>query len=276
MSFFGNSIDDADRSAPHIAAIEERARTALRLVGVAALLLFLTGEADAAALGSVATSIGPLAVFTALVVLKGWHANVNLGALPSAGSAMLGLAAVTWLWRTGVMQRIGKSFVLHRNSQRFATGQRSSNVPHARQRPSAGNAQAAPAFVALPHGIDRDALIEQLSAHFLRLQAAWDMSEVDMLTKLTTPEMLEQMWRERNADEAPAAGLAGCTEIVTLDVELLGFEDMSGMHLVSVCFAGLIRDAGQDGSTPFRELWLLTKSAQEDAGWRLARHQALV
>jgi len=126
--------------------------------------------------------------------------------------------------------------------------------------------------VVLPAGVDRALLMTDLRQHFVRLQAAWDTAEHEVMRAMTTPDMLEEL-----RAELPCCTLApNHTEVVTLDARLLAFDDLAGAHVVSVDFSGLIRESAERGAAPFREVWMLTRSKSEPSGWRLARHQALL
>ena len=150
-------------------------------------------------------------------------------------------------------------------------GARAKRAEEPRRRPSRPQRTAA---VALPAGVDGARLLAELRAHFVRLQAAWDLGEMQVLRTLTTPEMLEELCLELPA--SCAARPSSCTDVVSLHGRLLGFEELAGDFLVSVEFSGLIREGPERGAAPFRELWMLAQSKYDGSGWRLARHQTLL
>jgi len=128
--------------------------------------------------------------------------------------------------------------------------------------------------IVLPAGFEREALLADLRAHFVRLQHAWDHAETATLRTLTTPEMLDELCLELPG--CTEGGRTTRTEVVTLRAELLGFESLAAVYVASVEFSGLLRESAETGAVPFRELWLLTRSKHDAAAWRLARHQALL
>ncbi|MEP7102124.1 MAG: Tim44-like domain-containing protein [Burkholderiales bacterium] len=227
---------------------------------VGVVLAMSANPACAAALGSLATSVGLLAALAALFVIKGWPAHLPASALSSAGGALLIAGGAAWLWRARTVGRVAA--LVGGPGRSVTAGTRGI----ARPKPAAA--------IVLPAGFDRDVLLADLRRHFVLLQHAWDHAEMSALSALTTPEMLDELCLELPG--CTGGGRANCTEVVTLRAELLGFEALAQVLVASVEFSGLIRESAENGAVPFRELWLLTQSKQEPAVWRLARHQALI
>jgi predicted lipid-binding transport protein (Tim44 family) len=107
---------------------------------------------------------------------------------------------------------------------------------------------------------------------FVGLQAAWDAHDLATLARLTTEPLLAEL-----RDQLDARGPGpNCTEVLRLEAQLLGLDELHEAFVASVEFSGLIREGGaQDDGCPFRELWLLAKLKATGQGWRLARVQAL-
>lgn len=225
-------------------------------IGVA--LALGANAACAAALGSLATSVGVLGALAALFVLEGLPAHLSASALSTAAPALLIAAGAFWLWRA---RGVGRVTALADGPSQPATVQ------------SFARPSAAPEVV-LPKGFQREALLAELRQHFVQLQDAWDHAEMNALRALTTPEMLEELCLELPGSTGGVRG--DCTEVVTLRAELLGFESLAQVFMISVEFSGLIRESAETGAVPFRELWLLTRSRQPYGTWQLARHQALI
>jgi len=230
-------------------------------IGVGVLLALSADPACAAALGSVATSVGVLVMLGALFVLKGWPAHLPASALSTAGGALVVAGAAAWWWRARSAQRLA-GFVA-------VPGRIGRDV---RWR---GEGLGRSTAIALPAGVGREALLADMRRLFVQLQDAWDRHEMCTLGLLTTPEMLAELCLELPGRSACAEALCS-TEVVTLHAELLGFETLAQALVVSVEFSGLIREAADGGAVPFRELWMLTRSKANVEGWRLARHQALL
>lgn len=229
-------------------------------LGVALVLTLSANPACAAALGSLVTSVGLFAALAALFVIKGWPAQLPASALSTAGGALVVAGGVAWLWRMRVIGR----------GPRLAA--QPGLVNATRARPSARPVPAA--GVRLPQGIDREGLLVELRLHFVRLQEAWDLRAMATLQTLTTAEMLDELCLGLPA--CTAESLATRTDIVTLRADLFAFEELAEAFVVSIEFSGLMRESPNQCAEPFRELWMLMRSKDGSAGWRLARHQALL
>lgn len=229
-------------------------------LGVALLLALSCNEVGAAALGSIATSVGLFAAVATLLVITGWPEQLPTTVLSAAGCALLVAGAAAWLWRAQMAQRVVD----------FAG-------PPGRlvsARPNAAAGLIAPVVIALPAGFDRASLLLELRLNFVRLQSAWDLGDLPALAALTTSEMLEELCSERS--HCAPDRESNRTDVVTLRAELLGFEELADDVLVGVEFSGLIRESAGQGATAFRELWMFARARQGASNWRLARQQALL
>jgi predicted lipid-binding transport protein (Tim44 family) len=228
---------------------------------VGLLLVMGSNDAGAAVLGGLATSAGLLAALTALVLSQRWAAYLPAAGLLTAGGVLLAAGAAAWLWRAHATQRVPA----------FAGVGGGAPAGTVLRAPSACRQSAT---IVLPAGVEHAPLLAELRGHFVRLQAAWDRAEATSLRALTTPELFDQLCLEWPGAGAMCA--SNRTDVVTLHAELLGFEALAGMQLASVEFSGLIREAPERGAVPFRELWMLARPHSGEAGWKLARHQALL
>lgn len=232
------------------------------VLGVGLVLAIGPNDACAVALGGVAGSAGMLAALTTLVLMQGWAAHLAAPAMYATGGVLLVAGGLAWLWGVRPVRRV-LGFVVAAGPTRTSA-------------PSRATIQCVrpAAVIMLPTGFERVALLAEMRLVFVRLQAAWDLAEMQSLRMLTTPEMFDEL-----CFESPTAGsIRGSTrtDVVTLRSELLGFDELAGLHLVSIEFSGLIREAADQGAVPFREIWILARSNVGDSGWRLARHQALL
>ena len=215
-------------------------------------------EACAAALpGSLTSSVGLFVTLVGWLVIKVWPAHVVWGALPAVAGLLVCGTGAAWIWRA----RAGVQGGAHLAS------------PGAGSAPKVIVAQGVRrAAVTLPAGLEPARLLGDLRGHFVRLQSAWDVGEVDALRALVTAQMLARLCEAR-----PGCGAAANrTDVVTLQAELLGFEALGDGYLVTVEFSGLIRESVQQGAVPFRELWMLARPQHDARGWKLAHQQALL
>lgn len=141
--------------------------------------------------------------------------------------------------------------------------------------PLAPLASLAAAAVTLPQGLELASLLAAARSQFVRLQAAWDAGDVELLGQLTAPAV----WRELCA-ELPARGSgANCTEVLALQARLLDCVEAPGAWLLSVEFTGVLREGAGAGAEPFHEWWMLAREKSPAGGdeppWRLMRQQTL-
>ncbi len=128
---------------------------------------------------------------------------------------------------------------------------------------------AAPAYQpapVVPANFDSEAFVRNAKVYFVRLQAAWDVGNVEDIREFTTPEMFAEMKVDLDARGAEQ----NLTDVVQLNAELLGVEDRGIEYLASVRFSGLIRETAGAAAEPFVEIWNLSKANRAGEGWLLA------
>lgn len=126
----------------------------------------------------------------------------------------------------------------------------------------------------VPADFDTAGFLTAAKRNFVSLQDAWDKSDIAALRGMMTDEMAGEI-KSQLADRAGVTG-AGTnkTDVVMLDAQLLGIEDMADGYMASVEFSGMIREEPSSGPAPFREVWNMTK-AKNGGGWLVAGVQAL-
>ena len=125
----------------------------------------------------------------------------------------------------------------------------------------------------VPAGFDADGFLKACKANFITLQDAWDRSDIQNLRSMMTDDMLEQMRTQLADRESHTGGVSNKTEVVMLNAQLLGIEELSDVYMASVEFSGMIREDAS-GPSPFREVWNMTKP-RTGGGWLVAGVQAL-
>lgn len=123
----------------------------------------------------------------------------------------------------------------------------------------------------VPAGFDTPSFLRHSKTYFIRLQAAWDKADINDIREFTTPEMFAELrlqLQERGASP-------NHTDVVSLEAELIGMEQIGDEYLASVRFSGLIKEAENAPAEQFAEVWNLTKSATGQGGWLLAGIQQL-
>lgn len=126
----------------------------------------------------------------------------------------------------------------------------------------------------VPADFDTAGFLTAAKRNFVTLQDAWDKSDITALRSMMTDDMASEI-KSQLADRAGVTG-AGTnkTDVVMLDAQLLGIEDMADGYMASVEFSGMIREEPSSGPAPFREVWNMTK-AKNGGGWLVAGVQAL-
>jgi predicted lipid-binding transport protein (Tim44 family) len=127
----------------------------------------------------------------------------------------------------------------------------------------------------IPAGFDTLGFVNAAKQNFITLQQAWDRSDIPALRVMMTDSMLDEIKTQLAEREATASGQVNHTEVVMLDAQLLGIEEVGAAYMASVEFSGLIREDASAGPTPFREVWNMTKPKDGSLGWLVAGVQAL-
>jgi predicted lipid-binding transport protein (Tim44 family) len=135
--------------------------------------------------------------------------------------------------------------------------------------PQGKGALAAPVMQAapvVPAGFDSEAFLRNAKVYFVRLQAAWDVGNIADIREFTTPEMFAEV----KVDLDSRGAESNLTDVVQLNAELLGVEDLGSEYVASVRFSGLMRESSGAPAAPFVEIWNLSKSTRAGEGWLLA------
>ena len=127
----------------------------------------------------------------------------------------------------------------------------------------------------VPADFDADGFLKACKSNFLTLQDAWDRSDINNLRAMMTDEMLGQIKVQLADRESHTGDGINKTEVVMLNAQLLGIEELDHEYVASVEFSGMIREDASAGATPFREVWNMTKPRAGGSGWLVAGVQAL-
>lgn len=138
-----------------------------------------------------------------------------------------------------------------------------------------GSALAGSQNWGIPEGFDAAGFIEAAKRNFSTLQAAWDRSDVATLRSMMTDEMLTEIRAQLAERESHRGAQPNHTEVLMIEAQLLGIEDLGEAYMASVEFSGMIREEPSSGPSPFREVWNMTKAKTGGSGWLVAGVQAL-
>ena len=129
----------------------------------------------------------------------------------------------------------------------------------------------------VPADFDTAGFLTAAKRNFVTLQDAWDKADIASLRAMMTDEMageIKSQLAERGVQVGVKADQVNKTDVVMLDAQLLGIEEMATEYMASVEFSGMIREDVSAGPAPFREVWNMTKS-KNGGGWLVAGVQAL-
>ncbi len=138
-----------------------------------------------------------------------------------------------------------------------------------------GSALNGPQNWGVPVGFDTEGFLTAAKRNFATLQDAWDRSDISMLRSMMTDSMLSEIQAQLAEREATASGQPNKTEVLMLEAQLLGIEELPDVYMASVEFNGMIREEAHASPSPFREVWNMTKPRQGGSGWLVAGVQAL-
>jgi len=120
----------------------------------------------------------------------------------------------------------------------------------------------------VPDDFDTPAFLASAKRSFVRLQSAWDRSDLNELVECATDEMFNALTHELRVRAGPSR-----TDVISLDAGLLGIETAAGEHRASVRFTGLLRVNDEDERLD--EVWNLSRPVDGSGGWLLAGIQQL-
>jgi predicted lipid-binding transport protein (Tim44 family) len=120
----------------------------------------------------------------------------------------------------------------------------------------------------VPADFDAMSFLDGARQSFVRLQSAWDRSDLHEIDECTTDEMFNALTHELRVRAAPSR-----TEVIELNASLLGIETAAGEYRASVRFSGSLKVNGEDERLD--EVWNLSRPVDGSGGWLLAGIQQL-
>jgi len=136
----------------------------------------------------------------------------------------------------------------------------------------AGNTQAAPEPTDkswfIPGDFDTPAFLQVAKKQFVTIQGLWDKGDIEELKNYLTEDLVGEL-----SPQITSRAGQSSTEVVLLNAELLGIEQVNEGHLASVRFSGMLREDAQEAAFRFEEVWNLYK--ENNSGWLLAGIQQI-
>jgi len=125
----------------------------------------------------------------------------------------------------------------------------------------------------IPDQFDVTGFVSAAKQHFVDMQAHWDRGDLAALRGMMTDTMYAEIQEQLREREKLVNG-PNQTDVISLEAQLLGIEDLGAGYMASVEFSGMIREDSSAGPTPFREVWNMTKPNDGSTGWVVAGIQA--
>ena len=110
----------------------------------------------------------------------------------------------------------------------------------------------------VPADFDTEGFLAAAKRNFVTLQGAWDRSDIATLRSMMTDNMLDEIRTQLTEREAHRGTQPNHTDVVMIEAQLLGIEDLGDGYMASVEFSGMIREEPSAGPSPFREVWNLS------------------
>ncbi len=120
----------------------------------------------------------------------------------------------------------------------------------------------------IPGDFDTPAFLQIAKKQFVTIQGLWDRGDIEELKNYLTEDLVGEL----SPQITSRAGQSE-TEVVLLNAELLGIEQVQDGHLASVRFSGMLREDAQEAAFRFEEVWNLYK--ENSSGWLLAGIQQI-
>jgi len=217
------------------------------------------------------------------------HAGAGLAPWVLTVAALVALAIMCGIWllrRAGGRGPLAGSAVQGGHSQfdpvvlpQYSpqnVGNDASARPWERQVAIDPNSAAADSQVlSVPDGFDAVAFLNDSKANFIGLQSAWDRADTQALRAMMTDAMLADIQGQLAERERTGGRPDTRSEVVMIEAQLLGIEELADCYMASVEFSGLIREGADAGPNPFRELWNVTRPKDGEGRWLVAGVQAL-
>lgn len=120
----------------------------------------------------------------------------------------------------------------------------------------------------IPADFDSQRFLQEAKQQFVAIQKVWDSGDVSQLRNFLTDDLMKEL-------QVQLSGRSGTnhTEVVLLNAEMLGIEQVTDGHLASVRFSGMLREQAGAEAFRFEEVWNLFKP--EQGGWLLAGIQQI-
>ena len=158
-------------------------------------------------------------------------------------------------------------------ANRVESGQSASrayDVPMSAASESANNPHNSPPVAHIPADFDVAGFVRNAKVHYIRLQAANDVGNLNDIREFTTPEMFAEI----KLTIAERAGQTQVTDVANIEADVIDVADEDNRYVVSVRFTGQVREDNGPAEN-VDEIWHLVKPRAGNGGWLLAGIQQI-
>ncbi|WP_338846142.1 Tim44-like domain-containing protein [Massilia sp. W12] len=120
-------------------------------------------------------------------------------------------------------------------------------------------------FGVLPPNFNVAGFVRKARIYFIRLQIAWDRSDIQNIAEITSPEICAEFQRQIAA-RGPSENQ---TDVLAFEAEVLGLKQESQKFVVTVKMTGIIKESSNPQQEAFEELWRLSRSVHGRENWLL-------
>ncbi len=121
-------------------------------------------------------------------------------------------------------------------------------------------------YGSIPANFNVPGFIRKTRLYFIRLQIAWDKSDLQNISEITTSEICEEFRRQVVA-RGPSDNV---TEVLAFEAEVLGVKAIGQKYVVTVKMTGIVKESENKMQEAFEEIWRLTRSMTGKENWLLA------
>jgi predicted lipid-binding transport protein (Tim44 family) len=122
----------------------------------------------------------------------------------------------------------------------------------------------AEAQLELPAWFDKEAFLAGAREHFVHLQSAWNSNDLEEIQTYCEADFYQMLVAER----AKLGSETLDNEVVSVMVELLGFNEFDDRAELSINFYGWMREGTGAQTSEFNEIWHLSRdTSSSDADW---------
>lgn len=118
----------------------------------------------------------------------------------------------------------------------------------------------------IPANFNVAGFIRKTRLYFIRLQIAWDKSDLQNISEITTSDICEEFRRQVVA-RGPSDNV---TEVLAFEADVLGVKAVGQKYIVTVKMTGIVKESENSMQEAFEEIWRLSRSMTGKENWLLA------